>query len=101
MDSRQIGGGDVKVLQQRCQGDETDVLDESVAHAGPFARTERNEIFRFDDFAVADEPRWIERQRLLPVIRADVQLVVVQKHHSPFFDIVTCSIINYINIIDF
>ena len=37
VDRFQVGRRDVKVLQQRCQGDEADVLHEPVAHAGALA----------------------------------------------------------------
>ena len=90
MDVGEVGRCDVKVLEERCQGDEADVLHQSVAHAGPLPRAERDKVFRFDDFTVADETGRIEAERLLPVVGADVELVVVEEHHGAFFDVVTC-----------
>ena len=85
-----IGGSDVKILKQSGQRHEADVLDQPVAHASPLARAEGNEILGLDDFALADESRRVESLRLVaPVVRTDVQLVIVQKDHCPFLDVVT------------
>ncbi len=86
-----IGGTDVKVLEQSGQSHEADVLDEPVAHASPLARAERNKVLWLDDFSLADESRRIKSQSLIaPIVRADVQLVIVQKDHGSFLDIVSC-----------
>lgn len=81
---------DIEILQQSGQSHEADVLDQPVAHTSPFARAERNEIFRFDNFPLADKTGWIESQSLVsPIIWTNVQLVIVQKDHRSFLDIVT------------
>ena len=67
------------------------MLHQPVAHARPFPRAERDEVLGFDDFAVADEARWVEAERPFPVVGTDVELVVVEEHHRPLFDVVACQ----------
>ena len=82
---------DVKVLQKGSQSDETDVLNEPVAHTRPLAGTKRDKIFGFHNRTASNESRRVKRQRSFPVVGRDVQFVIVEEDHGPFLNIVTYS----------
>lgn len=82
------------LVQQGADGAERNELHQLVAHARPFAAAVRQKVLGFLQSALrVYEPLRAEVFRIVPQLRAHMQVVVVQKHHRAFLNSHACNTI--------
>jgi hypothetical protein len=77
------------LLHQPSQNPKTDQLHHLGTHAAPLAAAERQEMVRFGEAIVFDEPLRLEHVRLLPQLFGHAEVVVVQEDDGALLYVIT------------